>query len=295
MHNKITLISEICCNHNGSIKLAEDMINTLANFPQEYKIDVIKFQKRTPKLILSEEEFNAPHPKKENAFAETYGLHREFLEFSVEQHSYLKKYCENKGFKYSSSVFDIQSTKDILTLKPEMIKISSANNTDYSLLRYIDDNFDGEIHISLGMTTKYEEDKIFNCIKNNRKKLILYACTSAYPTTVGNICLLEISRLKEKFGNEIKGVGFSGHHEGILPDIAAVALGATYIERHFTLDKTLKGTDQSISLNPKEFLELSKNIKVIYKDLKYKESDILDVEQDVRKRLKIYDNGIYTS
>lgn len=285
MYNKITLIAELCCNHMGSIEIAKQMIDTLAGFPKEYKLDVIKFQKRTPKLILSKEEYNTPHPNIKNAFGKTYGLHREFLEFSIEQHAELKKYCEDKGFKYSSSAFDMQSAKEVLSLKPEMIKISAANNTDYDFLKYIDDNFDGEIHISLGITTKSEEDKIFESIKNNRKNLILYACTTAYPVPSGSICLLEIKRLKEKFGNDIKGIGFSGHHLGIVQDIAAIALGATYIERHFTLDKTFKGTDQSISLNAEEFLELSKNIKLVNEDLKLKETDILEVERDIREKI----------
>lgn len=282
--DRVRLIAEVGCNHQGNFVLAKKMIDELSEL--SYRPDVVKFQKRTPKLILSESKYNTPHPDKENAFGPTYGLHKEFLEFSTEQHAELKKYCENKGFEYSCSVFDSESAKNILSLSPKMIKISSANNNDLELLKYIDENFDGEIHISLGMTTKAEEEKIFETIKNNRKNLILYACTSAYPVFDNDLCLLEIQRLKDRYGKEIKAIGFSGHHLGVVQDVAAIALGATYIERHFTLDKTMKGTDQSISLTPVEFLQLGKNIQTTVKALTYKPVDILTVEQDVRKRLK---------
>ena len=282
------IVAELCCNHQGDFDTAKKMIDVLAEFPNEYKVDVIKFQKRTPKIILSKEEYNRPHPNPQNAFGSTYGAHKEALEFSVNQHRELKKYCEDRGFVYSVSVFDIYSLKEILTLNPEMIKISSANNNDYELLKYLDENYNGEIHISLGMTTKNEEQKIFDLIKNNRKNLVIYACTSAYPTENKDICLLELKRLRKAYGNNIKAVGFSGHHHGVVPDIAAVALGAQYIERHFTLDKNMKGTDQYFSLNPKEFLELSKNISLVNKTLTYKSEEILEAERSVRNRLKFH-------
>lgn len=284
MSQKVKLIAEFCCNHMGDIEVAKLMIDSLASFPKEFRPDIIKFQKRTPRLILSEKEFNSPHPNPENSFGDTYGTHREFLEFDVAQHKILKKYCEEKGFIYSTSVFDRNSVDEILSLSPKMIKISSANNTDYELLKYIDKKFNGEIHISLGMTTKKEEEIIFSSIVKNRKNLVFYACTSAYPVKSGDVCLLEIPRLKEKYGKSVKAVGFSGHHEGILYDTAAVALGAEYVERHFTLDKKLKGTDQVISLMPDEFLELSKNIKLISKDLTLKSPEILKCEESCRKR-----------
>jgi N-acetylneuraminate synthase len=283
---KVRLIAELCCNHQGQIEIAKDMITTLAKFPQEYRVDVIKFQKRTPEIILSKEKFNEPHPNPKHAFAQTYGLHRQFLEFSKEQHKELKDFCESLGFIYSSSVFDMQSTREILTLNPKIIKVSSANNTDFELLKYLDDNFAGEIHVSLGMTTRKEEEQIVNTIKNNRKNLVLYACSSIYPTQDKDLCLLEISRLKNTYKNDIKAIGFSGHHLGVVPDVIAVTLGAEYVERHFTLDKSWKGTDQSLSLNAEDFLELSKNIRMTEKALSYKNSEILPNEQSIRKRLK---------
>lgn len=282
------IIAELCCNHQGNFEIAKKMIDALAEFPDEYKVCIIKFQKRTPKLILSKEEYDRPHPNPKNAFGATYGLHKEALEFTIEQHKILKQYCEDRGFIYSVSAFDMNSVKEVLSLNPKMIKISSANNNDYKLLEYIDNNYNGEIHVSLGMTTREEERKIFNSIKNNRKNLVFYACTSAYPTNEYDICLLELKRLKETYGKYIKAIGFSGHHFGVIPDIAAAVLGAEYIERHFTLDKNMKGTDQYFSLNTVEMLELSKNIFLVNKALTYKSKEILDAEQNVRNRLKFH-------
>ena len=289
MNNKninVHLIAEIGCNHMGNFGFALKMIDVLSLISKTAKIDIIKFQKRCPRLILSNAEYNAPHPDSKNSFGKTYGLHKEFLEFPIEKHQELKKYCEKEGFIYSCSVFDMKSAKEVLALNPKIIKISSANNNDYNLLKYIDTNFDGDIHISLGMTTEKEEENIVKQIKRNKNNLVLYACTSSYPTKDENINLLEISKLKHKYSKDIKAIGFSGHHNGIIHDIAAIALGATYVERHFTLDKTLKGTDQSFSLSPDEFLELAKYIKRITQSLTYKDKEILDVERDIRERLK---------
>ncbi len=285
MNKNIKIVAEFGCNHMGNINIATDMIDVLSKFPNPYKIQIIKFQKRTPKDILTEEEYNSAHPNPENSFGKTYGLHKEFLEFTTEQHKKLKQYCENNNFIYSTSVFDKNSAKEIIKLNPKIIKLSSANNTDYDLIKFINDNYEGELHISLGMTTRSEEEKIVNTVRE-KNKLVLYACTTAYPTQYKDTCLLEIQRLKQMYQNEVKAIGFSGHHLGIVPDIAAVALGAEYIERHFTLDKTFKGTDQAISLNPDEMLELSKNINIISESLTLKPKEILDVEYEIRKRLK---------
>ena len=284
--NKIYVTAEFCCNHMGSMDFAKKMIDTLASQKDDERVDIIKFQKRTPKLILSEEKYNAPHPNPENSFGRTYGEHREFLEFSVEQHRELKEYIESKNLIYASSVFDKNAFEELLTLNPVLMKIGGSNNTDLKLLKHIADVYDGEIHVSLGCTTREEERKILDALEKKIGNVILYACTSSYPALTGDICLLEVKKLKDEYGKYVKGIGFSGHHFGIYPDIAALALGATYFERHYTLDKTLKGTDQKISLDVLEFNQLVKALNDVNKDLTYKPSTILDCEQYVRDRMK---------
>ena len=131
-------------------------------------------------------------------------------------------------------------------------KVPSAVNNNTKLLEWIYKNYNGEIHISLGMTTKKEEDNIIKIARETKKinKTILYHCVSGYPVEVRELYLLEITNLLNKYGEELKGVGFSGHHTGIAADISAITLGAKYIERHFTLDRTWKGTDHAASLEP---------------------------------------------
>lgn len=237
---------------------------------------------------MTPEEFNAPHPNPRNSYGKTYGEHREFLELSIDQHRALKEYCEELGIVYSSSVWDMTSAKEISGLNPKLIKIPSALNLNFPLLGYLCDSYSGEIHLSFGMTTKKEEEEIINFFqkKNRNKDLVVYSCTSGYPVADEDICLLEITRLINDYADVVKSIGFSGHHLGIAPDIAAVTLGAEWVERHFTLNKAWKGTDHSASLEPLELSELCRDIKQVEKALSFKRADILSVEEVQRKKLK---------
>lgn len=285
--NKPVLIAEVGCNHKGQIDIAKKFINVAKNF---CNVSSIKFQKRDPKSLLSEEEYNTPHPVEENSYGKTYGEHREFLEFDIETHKILKKECESLGIEYFCSVWDIKSTEEICSLNPKKIKIGSATNLNFEILEYICKNYYGEIHLSLGMTTLEEELKIIDFFEKSKrnKDLIVYACTSAYPVDTDDVCLLEITRLIKQYkaSNIVKDVGFSGHHKGIAFDIAAYTLGANYIERHFTLDRTWKGTDHSASLEPDGLRRLSRNLNEVNKALIFKKQEILDVEISTRKKLK---------
>ncbi len=251
-------------------------------------IDIVKFQKRTNKELLSPEEYNAPHPNPANSYGATYGEHREFLEFNVEQNKQLKQWCEEEGLVYSTSTWDLTAAKEIVSLNPKLIKVPSASNLNFPMLQYLRDNYNGEVHLSFGMTDKEEEKQIIDFFKekNRAKDLVIYACTSGYPVPFEDICLNEITRLKETYGKDVKGIGFSGHHLGIAVDIAALALGATYFERHFTLDRTWKGTDHSASLEPQGLLKLARDLRNVSLALTSKKVDILDIEKVQRKKLK---------
>jgi N-acetylneuraminate synthase len=281
------IIAEIGCNHKGDMDIAKEMIITAASY---CKADIVKFQKRHNKELLSEEEYNAPHPNMSNSYGKTYGEHREFLEFNIDQHKQLKKWCEEYGVIYSTSVWDITSAKEIVSLNPQLIKIPSACNLNRGLLNFLCENYEGEIHISFGMTTNKEEEEIISLFesKNKNSDVVIYACTSGYPVPFEDICLLEITRLNELYKNKnrVKAVGFSGHHLGIAVDSAAIALGAEWIERHFTLDRTWKGTDHAASLEPDGLRKLSRDCKAVYKALRYKDKEILDIESVQRDKLK---------
>lgn len=284
-YKKPYLIAEVGCNHMGDMKIAKEMIQLAAIF---CKVDAIKFQKRCNKILLSKEQYNTPHPCPENAFGNTYGEHREFLEFTVDEHRQLQEWCLECGIEYSSSVWDIVSAKEICQLEPAFIKIPSACNNNYYMLDWICQHYDGKIHISLGMTNHIELKKILEILQQNErmKDTVLYSCTSGYPVPFEDVALLEISRLKEIYEEEIYNIGFSGHHNGIAIDIAAYTLGASIIERHFTLDHTWKGTDHRASLEPDGLRKLKRNLVATQKSLTYKKDEILPIEQVQREKLK---------
>lgn len=279
------IIAEIGCNHKGSFNIAKKMIDAAKNCGANYA----KFQKRDNKYLLGEKYFEK-HPNPHNSYGKNYGKHREFLEFSIEQHYQLYKYCQKIKIGYATSVWDINSAKQYVKskIKLDYLKIPSACNLDFELLKYLFLNFKKEIHISLGMTTKEEVKRIYNLAKkyNANKRVVFYACTSDYPVEFKNICLLEILNLKKQFHKKVKSIAFSGHHLGIAPDIAAYTLGTHIIERHFTLDRTWKGTDHAASLEPPGLSKLIRNLNSVHKSLKLKESGILDCEKLSRKKLK---------
>ncbi len=279
------LIAEAGCNHKGDIEIAKEMIKTAAIY---CRADVVKFQKRCNRELLTPEQYNAPHPNPANAYGKTYGEHREFLEFNVEQHAELKKYCEEMGITYSTSVWDLTSAKEITSIHPELIKIPSACNNHYEMLNWLCDNYDGEIHVSLGMTTHEEENQLIELFekKHRAKDVVLYVCTSGYPVPFEDICLLEISRVMEMYGDRVKEIGFSGHHLGIAADVAAYTLGASTIERHYTLDRTWKGTDHAASLEPEGIRKLKRDLVAVHKALTVKPQEILPIEQVQRDKLK---------
>lgn len=279
------IIAEVGCNHKGNMEIAHQLIKNAAQF---CNVDVVKFQKRTPTELLTPDEFTLPHPNLCHAYGDTYGAHREVLEFTIEQHQQLKDWCEEYDVVYSSSVWDMTSVREIVSLNPLMIKIPSACNLKFDVLEYLCTDYAGEVHVSFGMTTRNEEEKIVEFFEERGRSedLVIYACTSGYPVPVRNICLLEIPRLITTFKGRVKGIGFSGHHLGIAPDIAALTLGAEYFERHFTLDRTWKGTDHAASLEPDGFRKLVRDLKNVTLSLTHKKTEILDIERVQRDKLK---------
>jgi len=279
------LIAEIGCNHKGEIEIAKELIKIAKIF---CNCDAVKFQKRNNKELLTEKQYSTSHPNPINSFGNTYGEHREFLEFSLEQHKYLKEYCGTIGIEYSTSVWDTTSAKEIASITPKFIKIPSACNNNFEMLGWLAENYFGEIHVSTGMTTKHEVESIVTFFesKGRNKDLVIYNCTSGYPVPFEDVCLLDIKLLINKYSGKVKHIGFSGHHLGIAIDTAAYTLGANVIERHYTIDRTWKGTDHAASLEPMGMRKLKRNLKAVYKALNYKSQDILPIEQVQRDKLK---------
>jgi len=284
-YKKPYVIAEIGCNHKGEMELAKELIKVAKIF---CNVDAVKFQKRNNKELLTQQQYNDPHPNPINSYGDTYGAHREYLEFDVKQHQELKAYCEEIDITYSTSVWDVTSAKEIASLSPEFIKIPSACNNNVAMLEWLCENYKGELHISTGMTTKDEIEALVNLFKkhNRNKDLVLYNCTSGYPVPFNDVCLLDINLLIEKYKDEVKHIGFSGHHLGIAVDVAAYTLGANIVERHYTIDRTWKGTDHAASLEPMGLRKLSRDLRAVHEALAFKSQDILPIEQVQRDKLK---------
>ena len=154
-YKKPFVIAEIGCNHKGDMEIAKELIKVAKIFCNS---DAVKFQKRNNKELLTDEQYNQPHPNPSNSYGETYGLHREYLEFDIHQHTELKRYCEEIGIMYSTSVWDLTSAKEITSLNPAFIKIPSACNNNFEMLGWLCDHFKGEIHVSTGQSPLHPLD-----------------------------------------------------------------------------------------------------------------------------------------
>eukprot|EP00450_Noctiluca_scintillans_P033984 CAMPEP_0194551298 /NCGR_PEP_ID=MMETSP0253-20130528/96144_1 /TAXON_ID=2966 /ORGANISM="Noctiluca scintillans" /LENGTH=785 /DNA_ID=CAMNT_0039398755 /DNA_START=1 /DNA_END=2356 /DNA_ORIENTATION=- len=311
------VMAEIGCNHMGDKEVAKELL-LLA---KRAGADVAKFQKRNPKELLTEKQYNAPHPNARNSFGATYGEHRENLEFSVDVHRELKQYCDSIDLEYSCSVWDVTSAKEIISLGPKLIKVGSPSNQHWEMMTLLRDHYQGDVHISTGMTTKEEVEKIVHFWEGGqgdaKNRVVLYNCTSGYPVPFEDICLLDIQRMIHTYGQRVKAIGFSGHHLGISTDVAAYALGATWVERHFTKaigfsghhlgistdvaayalgatwverhftkDRTWKGTDHAASLEPTGLLKLCRDLKAVHSCMSFKATEILPLEMETRNKLK---------
>lgn len=270
----VNIIAEIGCNHMGDVAIAQQIIEVAFSCGADY----VKFQKRCPSVFLTENQYakpyNGPH-----SFGKTYGEHREALEFSINDWLYIIKPAM-RG-KIFPTVFDTSSLFDVAEhLKPSIIKIGSGQVADRELIQAVA-NTGCKIIMSTGMSTLVEIDKAFEIIKDNNP--VLMQCTSVYPCPEDQVNLNVIPELKKRYGCE---VGLSGHYvsgSGAI-EAAAVALGATWIERHFTLDRTWKGTDQAASLEPGGLRSVVKAVRSVERALGSSEKKVLKIEEPSRKK-----------
>jgi N-acetylneuraminate synthase len=288
MYKKPIIIAEIGCNHKGSYYIAKKMIISAKKSGASY----VKFQKRDNRYLLGNRYYEK-HPVYENSFGKNYGEHRDYLEFNLNQHKRLIKFCKKVGIKYATSVWEKNSALQFIKIQKDIdyLKVPSACNLDFELLKILAEKFKKKIHVSLGMTKKDEIDKILKFFKKKKrsKDLIIYQCCSSYPAKFDDLNLLNIKLLKEKYKNYFSEIAFSGHHLGISADIAAYTLGANIIERHFTLDRTLKGTDHAASLEPDGLKKLCRDLYSVSLALKLSLSNkILKNEVQVREKLKVF-------
>ncbi|MEK7076833.1 MAG: N-acetylneuraminate synthase family protein, partial [Patescibacteria group bacterium] len=217
------------------------------------------FQKRTTEEILTkaglEKPYTSPH-----AFAPTYGEHRNKLEFSEAQYRELKQYAEDKGILFFASVWDPKSADCMERIGIDAYKIPSADLINTPLLEYVAKK-NKPVLLSTGMNTLEEIDDAVETVLRHNNRVILFHCLSLYPSPEDKINVRFMGTLRERFAP--LPVGYSGHEMGLLPTLVAVSRSAQIVERHLTLDKTMKGSDHAASLEPHQFKELISSIRQI--------------------------------
>ena len=285
-----TFIAEIGCNHRGEVHTAKQMIV----IAKSCGADVVKFQKRTPRELLTPEQYDMLYDNR-HSYGRTYGEHREFLEFDLETHRLLQQYAAEHDVIYSSSVWDLTSAREIASLRPPFIKVPSACNNHLEMLTFLRDDYEGQVHISSGMSTEEEVERAVDVFARCPERVVLYHCVSGYPIEFEQVCLLELLRLKRKYQEtgRVQAIGFSGHHNGIAIDLLAPLLGAAYIERHFTLDRAWKGSDHAASLEPGGLRRLVRDVTHAAQAWQFKSEEMLPVELPQREKLKyrLLENG----
>ena len=252
----VVIIAEAGVNHNGDINLAKELIKQAKNI----KADYVKFQS-----FVTEENISSKAPKTEYQLQTTISSESQFqmlkkLELSLDQTFQLKQYADNLGIGFLTTPAERQNVELVSDLGLDFVKIASESITNYLLLSEIA-KLNQKTILSTGMSNILEiENAIEVLVKHGlqREKLTLLHCNSEYPSPYGDLNLKAIKSMKDYFGLE---VGLSDHSEGFEATLAAVALGATIIEKHFTLDNQLEGPDHISSLNPKDFEKLIKMIR----------------------------------
>ncbi len=246
------IIAEIGINHNGSLDIAKHLIREA----HEAGCNAVKFQKRTPELCVPREQRNQ---KRDTPWGRiTYMEYRYKVEFGIAEYAEIDRYCRELGIDWFVSCWDEEAVDFIEQFDTPIYKAASASLTDHSLLRAM--KATGKpLMLSTGMSTMHE---IFDAADVLGLDNVLIAhSTSAYPCPLHELNLRMINTLKEWFPNT--PIGYSGHETGLATTVAAVAMGACFVERHFTLDRAMWGSDQAASVEPTGMKRLVKDIRAI--------------------------------
>lgn len=271
--NKIKTIAEIGINHNGSLDIAKQIISwaKCAGF------DYVKFQKRNPDLCVPKDQ---KEKMKSTPWGEmTYLDYKKKIEFGFHEYDEIDQFCLYKNMEWFMSVWDYDSAcfaKEFC----DIVKIPSALITHKGLLKYCRENF-RKVLMSTGMST---EDEIVEAVDIGRPD-VLFHCCADYPAKSENLNLKYIRYLKEKYP-EIQ-IGYSGHEEGLTTTFAACAIGAEWIERHVTLDHSMWGSDQRVSVDPVGMIKLIRGIINIEASIgKYGPRNLMECEKSKRESLR---------
>jgi len=270
----VYIIAEIGINHNGDIEIAKQLMDVAV----ETGCDAVKFQKRTPEICVPEEQKNIPRETPWGSM--TYFEYKKRIEFEQKEFEQIDAYAKKIGIDWFASPWDVPSVDFLEGFNVPCQKIASACLTDSELLTAINKTKTTTI-LSTGMSSMQEIDKAVSLL--NDVPLAIAQATSTYPAEASELNLRAIQTFSEKYKVP---VGYSGHERGLQVTIAAVALGATFIERHITLDRSMWGTDHSASLEPEGLKKLVRDIRIVELALGDGKKKVYESEIPIRAKLR---------
>jgi sialic acid synthase len=247
------VIAEIGNNHLGDLKICEEMFRVAA----DAGVDAVKLQKRDNRSLFTKSLFESPYENR-NSFGSSYGTHREFLEFSKVEYEILVKLANQLNIDFFATAFDFASADFLETLEMPIYKIASGDLKNIPLIKYIA-TFNKPIIVSTGGAKIEDVQRVYDEIMPINQNLALLQCTAAYPARTEDLNLRVIESYRELFPDTV--IGYSGHDNGIAMPIVAYMVGARVIEKHFTLDRTMKGTDQVFSLAPHAMKHMVRDLR----------------------------------
>lgn len=260
------IIGEIGQNHNGSVDVAKLIIESAARPIEEglfnlklRGMDAVKLTKRDLHYELSESQMRKPYSGR-NAFGSTYGEHRAFLELDDNQHFELYKYAKSFGLDFVETLCAPTCTSLLKLFTPDYLKVASRDLTNLVLLEALAET-KIPIILSTGMADKHDLDEALNTITKQHNQVAILHCVSEYPTQPKNVNLKTITYLQKHYGQYV--IGYSDHTIGIATPVAAVALGAKIVEKHITLDRRMRGTDQAGSLGPDGLNRMVRDLRLL--------------------------------
>lgn len=268
------VIAEIGINHNGDLNIAKKLVKEA----KEAGCDAVKFQKRTVDVVYTKEELEKP---RENPFGPTNGDLKRGLEFSKENYAEIDKYCKELNIAWFASPWDEASVDFLEEFDVPCYKIASASLTDDSLLNHIKSK-NKPIIMSVGMSSEAEVEHAVNIL--GQDNLILLHTVSTYPAKDENVNLKAIKTLEVKYPDI--PIGYSGHEAKGAISLAAVAMGACVVERHFTLDKNMWGSDQKASIEPQEMKHLIEDMRCIESAMGTGKIECIEEEIPVKEKLR---------
>ncbi len=271
----VFITAEIGINHNGDLFLAKKLIDTAV----VAGCDAVKFQKRTVDKLYTQEYLSQPRT---SPWGSTQRAQKEGLEFGKKEYDVIDAYCHEKGIEWYASAWDIDSQKFLQQYNCKYNKVASAMLTNEELLEEIAK--EGKYtYIATGMSTYEEIDHAVDVFRKYQCPYELMHCNSTYPMPIEDANLKMIRVLSERYQCK---VGYSGHEEGTLVSTCAVAAGATSIERHITMDKTMYGSDQKASIEPYELCRLVRDIRETERIMGTGNKVLSIAEEEVKRKLR---------